>query len=71
MQKEGREKINDTLNRIYLWLYGIGHMGKDHSNNERKPTATTSWSILSDMYYMIVYTTSFATPVWCTGWNGK
>ena len=22
--------FNDTLNTFYLWLFGVGHMGKDH-----------------------------------------
>ena len=27
--------FNDTLNSFYLWLYGIRHMVKDHSDSER------------------------------------
>ena len=27
--------INDTLNTFYLRLYGVGHIIKDHSDNER------------------------------------
>ena len=27
--------FNDALNTIYLRLYGVGHMVKDHSDNER------------------------------------
>ena len=37
-QTEGRKKIvlfNDALNTFYLWLHGVGHMVKDHSNSER------------------------------------
>ena len=26
--------VNDALNTFYLRLYGVGHMAKDHSNNE-------------------------------------
>ena len=37
-----RERIhvlfNDALNTFYLWLYGIRHMVKDHSVNEREET---------------------------------
>ena len=36
--KEGRKKMflfNDTLNTFYLWLYGVGHIAKDHSDIER------------------------------------
>ena len=28
--------FNDTLNTFYLWLYGIGCITKDHSDNEMK-----------------------------------
>ena len=35
---EGRKKGNvlfmDALNTFYLWLYGVGHMVKDHSDSE-------------------------------------
>ena len=27
--------FNDALNSFYLRLYGVGHMVKDHSDNER------------------------------------
>ena len=27
--------FNDALNTFYLWLYGIRHMVKDHSDSER------------------------------------
>ena len=33
--KEGNVLFNDTLNTFYLWLYGIQHMVKDHSDSER------------------------------------
>ena len=37
MEKERNKKILfiDALNTFYLWLYGIGHMVKDHSDSER------------------------------------
>ena len=34
-RKEGNVLFNDTLNTFYLWLYGIRHMVKDHSDSER------------------------------------
>ena len=34
-RKEGYVLFNDALNTFYLWLYGIGHMVKDHSDSER------------------------------------
>ena len=33
--KEGNVLFNDALNTFYLRLYGIRHMVKDHSDNER------------------------------------
>ena len=33
-RKEGNVLINDTLNTFYLWLYGVRHIVKDHSNSE-------------------------------------
>ena len=39
--KEGRVLFNDALNTFYLWLYGVGHIVKNHSDSERKPAATT------------------------------
>ena len=35
-QKERNVWFNDALNTFYLWLYGIGHMVKDHSDRERE-----------------------------------
>ena len=34
-RKEGNILFNDTLITFYLWLYGIRHMVKDHSDSER------------------------------------
>ena len=30
--KEGNVLFNDALNTFYLWLYGVRHMVKDHSD---------------------------------------
>ena len=69
---EGNVLFNNTLNTFYLRLYGIGHIVKDHSDSERKPTAAT-WATLSDqqqgLFYMhnpidrIAHATVFVTPV--------
>ena len=45
MLKEGNVLFNDTLNTFCLWLYGVEHMVKDHSDSERKPAAAT-WATL-------------------------
>ena len=34
-RKEGSVLFNNALNTLYLWLYGVEHMIKDHSNSER------------------------------------
>ena len=34
-RKEGNILFNDALNTFYLRLYGVRHMVKDHSDNER------------------------------------
>ena len=33
--KEGNVLFNDALNTFYLRLYGVRHMVKDHSDNEK------------------------------------
>ena len=33
MVKEGNVLFNNTLNTFYLWLYGVRHMVKDHSDS--------------------------------------
>ena len=35
VNKEGNVLFNEALNTFYLWLYGITHMVKDHSDSER------------------------------------
>ena len=35
VMKEENVIFNDALNTFYLWLYGIRHMIKDHSDSER------------------------------------
>ena len=34
--KEGNALFNDALNTFYLWLYGVRHMAKDHSDSKRE-----------------------------------
>ena len=45
-RKEGNVLFNNALNTFYLRLYGVRHMVKDHSDNERgnllPPQATLS-----------------------------
>ena len=35
VRKEGNVLFNDALNTFYLQLYGVIHLGKDHSDSER------------------------------------
>ena len=37
-RKEGNVIFNDMFNTFYLWLYGVRHMIKDHSDSEREET---------------------------------
>ena len=34
--KEEHVLFNDALSTLYLRLYGVGHMAKDHSDSERE-----------------------------------
>ena len=34
-QRERNVLFNDTLNTFYLWLYGVRHMVKDHSDSDK------------------------------------
>ena len=35
LRKEGNVLFNDVLNTFYLRLYGVRHMAKNYSDNER------------------------------------
>ena len=35
IQGKGKVLFNNTLNTFYLWLYGIGHMVKDHRISQK------------------------------------
>ena len=41
-RKEGYILFNGALDKFYLRLYGVRHMVKDHSDNEKK-THTTAF----------------------------
>ena len=61
--------FNNKLNTFYLWLYGIRHIVKDHSNTDRKPTTTTTWCTLSKGSFIctiperIAHTMAFVIPL--------
>ena len=71
-RKEGNVLFNDTLNTFYLWLYGIRHMIKDHSDSEKGnplPPHRLLFPISSKGSFIciipdrIAHTTAFVTPV--------
>ena len=48
MYKEERNALfNDALNTL-IWIYGIGHMVKDHSDQPERKAAAATWVTLSD-----------------------
>ena len=72
--KEGRRGgnvlFNDAPNSFYLWLYGVNHMVKEHSDSERRNPLTPHGLLISiKFFYMhypterIVHTMAFATSV--------
>ena len=50
--KEGNVLFNDILNTLYLWLYGVRHMVKDHSDSERGERER-------EMFYLTTHSTHF------------
>ena len=65
--KEGNVLFNDTFNTFYLWLYGLRHVVKDHSESERgnpllphgllSPISKGSFNAGQDItYYSLCYT---------------
>ena len=70
---QGNVLFNDTLDTFYLWLYGVGHMVKDHSDSEREETDCRhmgySFRITARFFYMhhptdrIAHIKAFVTPV--------
>ena len=52
-RKEGNVLFNDALDTFYLQLYGVGHMVKDHSDNERKGNALFNDAL--NTFYLRLY----------------
>ena len=73
IRKEGNVLFNDALNTFYLRLYGVGHMVKDHSDNEKGKPLPPHGLLFpikqQGLFYMhhptdrIAHTTAFVTPV--------
>ena len=71
-RKEGNVLFNDALNTFYLWLYGVRHMVKDHSDSEKgNPLPpygllfliNSKGSFICTIPDRIAHTTAFVTPV--------
>ena len=73
IKRTGSVLLNDALNTFfYLWLYGVGHMVKDHSDSEKGnplPPHGLLFPINSSVFYytpsnrQVAHTTAFVTPV--------
>ena len=81
-RKDGNVLFNDAFNTFYLRLYGVGHMVKDHSDNERgnllQPHGLLLLISSEGSFYMhhstdrIAHTTRpLSHQSWSTGWNEK
>ena len=71
-RKEGNVLFNNALNTFYLWLYGVRHMIKDHSDSEKgNPlpphrlllSINSKGSFICTIPHRIAHTTAFVTPV--------
>ena len=70
-RKDGNILFNNALNTFYLWLYGVRHMVKDHSDSEKGnpllphrllfPISSKGSFICT--IPQITHTTAFVTPV--------
>ena len=72
LRKEGNVLFNDALHTFYLWLYGIRHMVKNHSDSERGNLLpphrllflmSSKGSFICIIPDRIAHTTAFVTPV--------
>ena len=79
IRKEGNVLFNDALNTIYLRLYGVGHMLKDHSDSERRNLLLPHGLLFTinskGSFICIIPQTGQNIPrpllhqSWITGWN--
>ena len=80
-RKEGNVLFNDALNTFYLWLYGIRHMVKDHSDSEKGnmllPHRLLFLINSKGSFICTIPQTGYHIPqpllhqLWSTGWNEK
>ena len=71
-KKEGNVLFNNALNTFYLWLYGVRHMVKDHSDSQKgNPlpphrlllSINSKGSFICTIPDRITHTMVFVTPV--------
>ena len=80
MERKEIFHVNDALNTFYLWLYGIRHMVKDHSDSERGnplppdgllfPISSKGSSHRQDNTYHSLCYTSRGALAWTKIWYG-
>ena len=58
-RKEGNVLFNDTLNTLYLRLYGVVYMVKDHSDSERGNPLLLLQEGKKEMFYLTTHSTHF------------
>ena len=66
LQRERMFLFNDKLNTFYLWLYGVRHMVKDHSDSEKGnplPPHRQGFFYMHHPTDRITHTTTFVTSV--------
>ena len=55
-RKEENLVFNNALNTFYLWLYGVGHMVKDHSVRAARVLLCAPSHIQDSTYHDLCYT---------------
>ena len=64
--------FNDTLNTFYIRLYGIIHMIKDHSDNERGNSLLPHRLLFPISFkgsFICIILQPLLHQSWSTGWN--
>ena len=80
-ERERNVLFKDALNTFYLWLYGVKHMVKDHSDSEKGNPLPPHRLLLSinskGSFICTIPQTGLHIPqpllhqLWRSGWNEK
>ena len=54
-ERERNVLFNNALNTFYLWLYGVRHMVKDHSDSERERRRNVLFNDALNTFYLWLY----------------